>query len=177
MACLLVHRFNISLVPWSPAVLWFVIHGSGRVVKNGEGLGTPTCITWMMSGGCEGRGVEFLTSEKEYSYECLGSFLVTDDSMKCSTFYECGPLPSPPTSTSCPPDIIHMVSVPRFPPFFTTPCFRVLYWMHTNEQKQGRLGNETRLMVNYYTIRIVQPHILYCTLSQQATSVTDRLSE
>ena len=179
MACLLVHRFNISLVPWSPAVLWFVIHGSGRVVKNGEGLGTPTCITWMMSGGCEGRGVEFLTSEKEYSYECLGSFLVTDDSMKCSTFYECGPLPSPPTSTSCPPDIIHMVSVPRFPPFFTTPCFRVLYWMHTNEQKQGRLGNETRLIVNCYTVAIciVQPYILYCILSQQAASVTDRLSE
>ena len=125
-----------------------------------------------------GGGVEFLTGEKEHSYECLRSFLVTDGSMKCSTFYECGPLPSPPTSTSCPPDIIHMVSVPRFPPFFTTPCSRVLYWMYTKEQKQGRLGNEARLIVNCYTIAvcIVQPYILYCILSQQAASVTDRLS-
>ena len=164
------------------------LYWSRRVVKNGEGLGTPTCITWMMSGGCVcvgGWGVavsdyirihegEFLTGEEEYSYECLGSFLTRECSMiKCSAFYECRPLP--PTCTSCPPDVIHMVSVPRFPPSFTTPCFHVLYWMHTKEQKQGRPGNETRLIVNCYTIAIciVQPYILYCTLSQQAASVTD----
>ena len=93
--------------------------------------------------------------------------------MKCSAFYECRPLH--PTCTSCPPDVIHVVSVPRFPPSFTTPCFHVLYWMHTKEQKQGRPGNETRLIVNCYTIAIciVQPYILYCTLNQQAASVTD----
>ena len=112
-----------------------------------------------------------------YSYECLGSFLTRECSMiKCSAFYECRLLP--PMCTSCPPDVIHMVSVPRFPPSFTTPCFHVLYWMHTKEQKQGSPGNETRLIVNRYTIAIciVQPYnILYCTLNQQAASLTDRL--
>ena len=47
ITCLLVHRLiNSSLVPWSPVfLLWFIIHGSVRVVKDGEGLEIPTCIT------------------------------------------------------------------------------------------------------------------------------------
>ena len=38
--------------------------------------------------------------------------------MKSSTLFECGPLP-PPMSTSCPPDVIHMIGVPRPSLFFT----------------------------------------------------------
>ena len=45
----------ISLTSFSPVfVLQFsfsIIHGNGRVAKNGEGLGIP--ITRMTSGGCE----------------------------------------------------------------------------------------------------------------------------
>ena len=38
--------------------------------------------------------------------------------MKSSTLFECGPLPSPASSTSCPPDVIHVISVPKPSPFF-----------------------------------------------------------
>ena len=49
-------RYSCSLVPRPPPffVLRFafsIIHGSGRVAKNGEDLGT--LITWMTSGGRE----------------------------------------------------------------------------------------------------------------------------
>ena len=117
---------------------------------------------------------EFLTGEEEYSYECLGSFLTQECSMiKCSAFYECRPLP--PTCTSCPPDVIHVVSVPRFPPIFHHSLLSCIVLNAHQRTKQGRPGNETRLIVNCYTIAIciVQLYILYCTLNQQAASVTD----
>ena len=43
----------------------------------------------------------------------------------------------PPTFTSRPPDIIHVIGVPRPSPFFALFRFRVLYWMRTKEQKTG----------------------------------------
>ena len=36
--------------------------------------------------------------------------------MKSSTLFECGPLPH--TSASHPPDVIHVIGVPRSSPFF-----------------------------------------------------------
>ena len=45
--------------------------------------------------------------------------------------------PSPPTSTSCPPDVIHVIGVPRPSPFFVLFRFHVLYWTQTKEQKTG----------------------------------------
>ena len=58
----------------------------------------------------------FLTGEVEYcqSYECLGSWLSLEHSMmKYSMLFECGTM-----STSCPPDIIHVIDVPGPFPFF-----------------------------------------------------------
>ena len=72
---------------------------------------------------------EFLTGEAKYcrprehlgsgpSLECL--------MMKSNTLFERGS-PPPPTSTSRPPDVIHMTGVPRPSPFFTLFHLRVLY--------------------------------------------------
>ena len=46
----------------------------------------------------------------------------------------------PPTSTSRPPDVIHVVGVPKPSPFFVLFHFHVLYQMKTEEQKTGGLG-------------------------------------
>ena len=51
---------------------------------------------------------------------------------------------SPPMSTSHPPDVIHVISVPRPFPFFTTlllPCI-ILNTNQLKNQKQGRPGNK-----------------------------------
>ena len=45
---------------------------------------------------------------------------------------------APPTSTSCPPDLIHVIGVPRPSPFSHSSIrFRVLYWTKIEEQKNG----------------------------------------
>ena len=69
---------------------------------------------------------EFLTVQAEYSQSCkrLGSCL------EIESVIECGPLP--PTSTSHPPDIIHVICVPRPSLFF------VLF--QTEERKWEGLG-------------------------------------
>jgi len=41
----------------------------------------------------------------------------------------------PPTSTSCPPDVTHML--PGHPHFFAIFCFRLLLSMQTKDQKTG----------------------------------------
>jgi len=64
---------------------------------------------------------ELLTSQIEYSQscECLGpSLAVKHPMMTSSMLFECKPL-SPPASTSRPPDVIHVISVPR--PFLFFP--------------------------------------------------------
>ena len=86
---------------------------------------------------------EFLTSQTEYSWycECMGSCQATKNSMmKSSTLLKCGPLPSYFKSTSCPPDIAHVVSVPKHPCFSLLFHFSVLYWPQTEEQNEGDLG-------------------------------------
>ena len=58
--------------------------------------------------------------------------------MKSSTLFhvfECGPYP--PMSTLRPPDIIHVIGVPRPSPFFALFGFHVLYLMQTEEKKMG----------------------------------------
>ena len=59
-----------------------------------------------------------------WSRKHLRSCLVMEHSrMKTNILFECGPLP--PTSTSHPPGVIHVISVPRPSQFFTTvllPC-------------------------------------------------------
>ena len=40
-------------------------------------------------------------------------------------------------STSRPPDVIHVIGVPRPSPFFALFCFCVLYWTKSEEQKTG----------------------------------------
>ena len=75
---------------------------------------------------------EFLTGQAEYSQSCerLGSCLVIERSMmKSSTLFHVfdgGPL-LPPTSTSHPPDVIHVIGVPRPSSFFELFRCRVLY--------------------------------------------------
>ena len=56
--------------------------------------------------------------------------------------------PSPPMSTSRPPDVIHVIGVPRRSLFFPLFRFRVLYWTQTEEQKNGG-GLGTTLSNNY----------------------------
>ena len=67
--------------------------------------------------------VELSTVEYCRSRESLGSWPSLERlMMKSSTLFECGPLPM---STSCPPDVIHVIGVPRPSPFFATlplPC-------------------------------------------------------
>ena len=50
---------------------------------------------------------------------------------------------TPPTSTSRPPDVIHVIGVPRPSPFFALFCFRVL-WKPKNK-KRGRPSNEANI--------------------------------
>ena len=54
--------------------------------------------------------------------------------MKSSALFECGPLPH--TSTSCPPDVIHIIGVPRPSPFFALFRFHVLRKLK-NKKKTG----------------------------------------
>ena len=66
---------------------------------------------------------EFLTGQVEYSPSCerLGSCLATECLMRkssmCTLFLNVDA--SPPTSTLCSSDIIHMISVPRLSLLFT----------------------------------------------------------
>ena len=57
-----------------------------------------------------------------------------------------------PMSTLRPPDVIHVIGVPRPSPFFMLFRFRVLYWMQTEEQKMGEAwerGYEVRALFVY----------------------------
>ena len=53
---------------------------------------------------------------------------------------------APHTSTLRPPDVIHVIGVPRPSSFFAPlPCIVMeLYWTKTEERKRGRPGNEAR---------------------------------
>ena len=44
---------------------------------------------------------------------------------------------APHTSTSRPPDVIHVIGVPGPSPCFALFRFRVLYWTKTEKQKTG----------------------------------------
>ena len=57
--------------------------------------------------------------------------------------------PSPPTSTSRPPDVTHVINETRPSPFFALFRFRVLYWTQTEEQKNGG-GLGTRLGIVWW---------------------------
>lgn len=67
----------------------------------------------------------------------MGSCQAMENSMmKSSTLLKCGPLPSYFKSTSCPPDIAHVVSVPKPSLFFTTlPCTSLCYTDHKLKSK------------------------------------------
>ena len=79
--------------------------------------------------GCNKPESEFLTGQAEYSRSCerLGSCLVIERSMMKSSTLFLNADPSLPTSTSRPPDVIHVIGVPRPSPFFTLFRFHVLY--------------------------------------------------
>ena len=63
-------------------------------------------------------------------------------------------LSKPHTSpTSHPPDVIHVIGVPRHSPFFALFHFRVLYWTKTKEQKRGRPGNEAMYSLSSFIDR------------------------
>ena len=80
---------------------------------------------------------EFLTGQVEHSRscECLGSCLATECLIKSSTLFECGPLP--PTSISCPLDVIYVLS----PSTFFASFFSVYYTERKPKNKSmGGLG-------------------------------------
>ena len=71
---------------------------------------------------CTWESISYWSSRVEILCECLGSCLAMEHLiMKSSALFECGPLS--PMSTSHPPDIIHVISVPRPSPFFTALLF------------------------------------------------------
>ena len=71
----------------------------------------------------------------------LGSQSVVSEIGKSNTLVECGPIPSLPMSTSCPPDVINLISIQNLPRFFffffflVLFRFCVLYWTQTKEQE------------------------------------------
>ena len=121
------------------------MYESGRVAKNGEGLGTQVYhvndIWWTtselncnFSGGCEvnvgGRGphsnnaLDFIiecsndSQDPRCSQDLQYSTSPVRNSLYCLLHeFEMGNIP--PTATSHPPDIIHVISVPRPSAFFT----------------------------------------------------------
>ena len=106
---------------------------------------------WTYGGQCPttilcaiNRRMSLLPGELKYCWcrEHLGSWLSLERSMmKSSALFECGP--SPHTSTSCPPNVIHVISVPgpfQFYAALPVPCIT----LNTNRRtkKRGRPGNE-----------------------------------
>ena len=88
---------------------------------------------------------EFLTSQAEYSWscKCLGSCLAVERLMtKSSTLFHVysSADPSPPTSTLRPPDVIHVIGVPRPSPFFALFRFRVLQMYTERKLKNKKTG-------------------------------------
>ena len=93
---------------------------------------------------------EFLTCQAEYSESCerLGSCLVTEYSMmKFSTLFECGPLPPPPMSTSCPPEII-----PHFHCSFT-------FIYYTESKFKNKNGGALQTSLHMFSSCIILLHI------------------
>ena len=71
--------------------------------------------------------------------------------MKSSTLFVVG-APPPPTSTSRPPDVIHVTSVPRPSPFFSRlPPPRI---SKPKNKKRGRPGNEARRLHALITVLV-----------------------
>ena len=111
--------------------------------KSSERWEGPEKLMWMTSGGHQvdvgGGGwcpttntnlrVSLFRSSKVLAIVCehLGYYLVTEHLMKFSMSFERRPLP--PTSTLCPPDIIHAVSASLLYIALPVPCA----WMQTEE--------------------------------------------
>ena len=95
---------------------------------------------------------EFLTGQAEYSRscECLGSCLAMERSMmKSSTLFHVfdgGPLP--PTSTSRPPDIIHVIGVPRPSPGFFLRSSVAVHYTERKPKNENGGGLGTRLVLD-----------------------------
>ena len=51
--------------------------------------------------------------------------------------------PSPPVSASRPPDVIHVIDVPRPSPFFAALLLPCIIWNENRRTKLGRPENET----------------------------------
>ena len=119
----------------------------------------------MTSGGCEvdvrGRGAvhdymyipesNFLTDQAEYLRSCVNvwgiAYIVTEHSMmKSSMLFECRPLPLPPSTTSCPPDVIHVCS--QAFPFFFFCSSAFVYYTECKPKNNNGEGPETRVGVN-----------------------------
>ena len=65
--------------------------------------------------------------------------------MKSSVLFECGPLP--PMSTSRPPDVFHLISIPRPSPYFAALSLSCII-----EQKMGEAW-ERGCIQNMYTFQ------------------------
>ena len=80
-------------------------------------------------------------------YECLGAWLLLELLMMKLVCY-LNVDPSPPTSTSRPPDIIHVIGVPRPSPFFhVLPLLCIILNANRRTKKKGG-GLWTRLVDN-----------------------------
>ena len=120
-------------------ILCVGIHRSGRAVKFGKGWERLSRVN-DVKGGCRGGQCQTIStctinlrasflSVKRQSCERLGSCLAIEHlKIKSSMLFhvfEYGPLPPRP------PDIIHMINVPRPSLFLLLFCSRVLYWTQT----------------------------------------------
>ena len=67
--------------------------------------------------------------------------------MRSSTLFKCGPLP--PTSTSCPPDVIHVMGVTRPSPIFAA-LLLLCFILNANRRTKNGGSQETRLSITKY---------------------------
>ena len=171
-----VHVPCVTSFPGLPRFLFFIFllfsfvqynTRKQKSTKNGEGLGIP--ITWMTSGGCEvdvgGRGshsnnvLDFIIECSNDSQDSWGSqgrqhsTSLVRNSLYCSLHTSWLMGNAPLTSTLRPPDVIHVIDVPRPSPFFTLFRFCVLYWTKPKNKKRGGLGTRLCLVSNFRSIR------------------------
>ena len=133
----------LALFPGLPRFLFFglrSLYTEAEECEKRARLGTS--VTWMTSGGHKvdvGEGGRGPCSNNVLDFIIEHSNNSQDHRRSWDRQYS--------TSTSCPPDVIHVIGVPRPFPFFALFPLRVLYWMQTRKaKKRGRPGIEASIM-------------------------------
>ena len=138
--------------------VWWIWGGHREVGGKGQG---PNTYTINLGASC----CFFFTVQVECSQSCdhLRFCRVMECSMlKSRTLFECGPSPM---STSCPPDILHMIIVSSSFPFLPLSHFSMpMYWteckLRSKKKKNKRNGMRLRYITVCYTLHGCIEHSL-----------------